>query len=172
MSMNKWIISLRDLKVAIIEEIQCLVQEVKTIQSSLNSSQHLPIPPVPQLQPNEVPEKKFQYDNEMLLKFKQDEDARAKQKEAAIPDATSTDSAALGGFGGGFLHNPSAKELDLVGRATSIKSMKMASVTVSAVPKAFEIEQVEPTEMELEIAKREEIKNVYLQEHLIKRVRE
>nr|XP_034970286.1 cilia- and flagella-associated protein 44 isoform X2 [Zootoca vivipara] len=72
LEMNKWIVSLRDLKVAIIEEIQCVVQELKKIQSSLHPSQHVPVPPIPQLLPEETPEKQFQYDSERLMKFKRD----------------------------------------------------------------------------------------------------
>ncbi|XP_075762751.1 cilia- and flagella-associated protein 44 isoform X2 [Pelodiscus sinensis] len=78
LNMNKWIISLRDLKVAIIEEINCLVQELKSIQSALNASEQLPIPPIPQLHPEETPEKKFQYDNNILLKFQQEQETKAK----------------------------------------------------------------------------------------------
>lgn len=167
--MNKWIISLRDLKVAIIEEIQCLVQELKTIQSSLHPFKHLPIPPVPQLHPDETPEKRFQYDNETLLKFKNEQEAKAQLKKSV---ASSEGGGSLAGFGSRFLHTPSMKEMELVTRGTSLKTMKTASATSAATPKSFEIEQAEPTEMELEIMKRDEISNIYLQESLIKRVRE
>ncbi|XP_054829046.1 cilia- and flagella-associated protein 44 isoform X2 [Eublepharis macularius] len=167
--MNKWIISLRDLKVAIIEEIQCLVQELKTIQSSLHPSKHLPIPPVPQLHPEETPEKRFQYDHETLLKFKHDQEAQAKLKESV---ASSEGGGSIGMFGSGFLHTPSLKEMEIIARGVSMKTMKIASTTAAATPKSFEIERAEPTELELEIAKREEIKNVYLQESLIKRIHE
>ncbi|XP_077198104.1 cilia- and flagella-associated protein 44 isoform X2 [Paroedura picta] len=169
LSMNKWIISLRDLKVAIIEEIQCLVQELKTIQSSLHPSKHLPIPPVPQLHPDETPEKRFQYDSEILLKFKQDQEARALlKKSVTISEAGGS----VGGFGSGFLHTLSTKEIEIVMRGSSMKTLKAASAIVPSAPKAPEIERAEPTEMELEIAKRNEIRNVYLQESLIKRIQE
>uniref|UniRef100_A0A8D0G0V4 Cilia- and flagella-associated protein 44 n=1 Tax=Sphenodon punctatus TaxID=8508 RepID=A0A8D0G0V4_SPHPU len=161
--MNKWIISLRDLKVAIIEEIQCLVQEVKVIQSSLHVSNHLHIPLIPPLHPEEIPEKKFQYDNEILLKFKHEQEAKAKLAEQVEK------AAGLGTFGGGFFHAP-LKEMDTPTQALSAKSMRIASSVVSVTQKTFETETAEPTEIELEIAKREEIKNIYLQESLIKRV--
>nr|XP_056714145.1 cilia- and flagella-associated protein 44 [Euleptes europaea] len=169
LSMNKWIISLRDLKAAIIEEIQCLVQELKTVQSSLHPSKHLPIPPVPQLHPDETPEKRFQYDSEILLKFKHEEEAKAKLKKSV---AISDSGGSTAGFGGGFLHTPSLKEIAMLTRCVSMKTMRATSTTAAAIPKLFEIEQAEPTEMELEIAKREEIRNVYLQERLIKRIHE
>ncbi|XP_048348373.1 cilia- and flagella-associated protein 44 [Sphaerodactylus townsendi] len=167
--MNKWIISLRDLKVAIIEEIQCLVQELKTIQSSLNPSKHLPIPPVPQLHRDETPEKRFQYDRETLLKFKQEQEVKAKRRKSV---ALSEGSVSGGGFGGGFLHSPSVKEADVISRCVSVKAIKATIAAVAAISKPVEVERAEPTEMELEIAKREEIQNVYLQERLIKRINE
>ncbi|KAJ6662253.1 hypothetical protein lerEdw1_012416 [Lerista edwardsae] len=169
MDMNKWIISLRDLKVAIIEEIQCVVQELRTIQCSLHPSKHLPIPPIPRLHPDEVPEKKFQYDCEMLFKFKQELEDRAKAKETMLETPSAE---GIGGFGGGFLHVASAKELDVVARVLSVKCAKISSGVGVPSSKTFEIEQAEPTEMELEIARREEIRNIHLQENLIKRIQE
>ncbi|XP_060090627.1 cilia- and flagella-associated protein 44 [Heteronotia binoei] len=169
LSMNKWIISLRDLKVAITEEIQCLVQELKTIQSSLHPSKHLPIPLVPQLHSDETPEKRFQYDSEILMKFKQEQEARAQLKKSV---ASSEGAASVAGFGSGFLHTPSAKEIEMTMRGPSMKTIKTISATAAATPKPFEIERAEPTEMELEIAKRDEIRNVHLQESLIKRIHE
>lgn len=168
MSMNKWIISLRDLKVAIIEEIQCVVQELRTIQSSLHPSKHLPIPPIPGLHPDEVPEKKFQYDSELLLKFKQELEERAKAID--IPQTTSGES--IGGFGGGFLHVSSAKEFDVVSRSFSVKYTKEIAGINAVSLKAFKMDLIEPTELEIEITKREEIRNIYLQEKLIKRINE
>ncbi|KAM6447444.1 cilia- and flagella-associated protein 44 isoform 1-T1 [Liasis olivaceus] len=169
-TMNKWIVSLRDLKVAIIEEIQCVVQELKAIQSSLDPSKHLPIPPVPQLLPEETPEKHFQYDRDMLLKFKQEAEDQEKLKKS-MSLIRSVESANIGGFGGGFLHVSSTKEID-TGRALSLKPGRSPSGITVVSHKIFEIERVEPTDLELEITQREEIRNVHLQETLIKRIDE
>ncbi|KAG8136767.1 hypothetical protein E2320_005324 [Naja naja] len=168
--MNKWIVSLRDLKVAIIEEIQCVVQELKAIQSSLDPSKHLSIPSVPNLLPEETPEKHFQYDYNMLLKFKQEAEVQEKLKKIAssIP---SIESGSLGGFGGGFLHSPSFKEIES-GRIATLRPGRLPSGTSEAPPKIFEIQQAEPTDLELQIRQREEIRNVHLQETLIKRIDE
>lgn len=169
LTMNKWIVSLRDLKVAIIEEIQCVVQELKAIQSSLDPSKHLPIPSVPQLLPEETPEKHFQYDHDILLKFKQEAEDQEKFKKIAssIP---SIESGSLGGFGGGFLHSPSIKEVES-GRIATLRPRRLPSGVSEQPPKIFEIQQAESTDLELEIRQREEIRNVHLQETLIKRVR-
>uniref|UniRef100_A0A8D2LTQ5 Cilia- and flagella-associated protein 44 n=1 Tax=Varanus komodoensis TaxID=61221 RepID=A0A8D2LTQ5_VARKO len=170
LTMNKWIVSLRDLKVAIIEEIQCVVQELRTIQSSLHPSKQVPVPPIPQLLPEETPEKYFQYDCEVLLKFKQELEDRVKLKET-VSGIPSAEAGNLGGFGGGFLHTASVKELDIT-RAISLKSMKMSSGVAASTPKSFEIDRGETTELELEIKRREEIRSIYMQGTLIKRIDE
>ncbi|KAH0625031.1 hypothetical protein JD844_033049 [Phrynosoma platyrhinos] len=171
--MNKWIVGLRDLKVAIIEEIQCVVQELKTIQSSLPQSQQLPVPVVPQLLPEETPENNFQYDSGMLFKFRQELEEQGLKVKETVPVVPSAEAGGLGGFGGGFLHTTSVKEMESFTRGTSLKSLKTGSGTATVVPvKSFELELTEPTELELEIKQREEIRNVYMQETLIKRIDE
>ncbi|XP_064376544.1 cilia- and flagella-associated protein 44 isoform X6 [Dromaius novaehollandiae] len=163
-NMNKQIMSLRDLKVSIIDEIKCLVQELKSIQAALDLSEQLPLPPIPQLHPDEVPEKKFQFDSDILLKFKHEQEAKAKLQEQL------EGSPSFGVFRERFLHGPSLRETEPVTRAASVRSMKIVSSVVTEQPKVFEIEKAEPTETELEILKREKIRNIYLQETLIKRI--
>ncbi|NWX51360.1 CFA44 protein, partial [Steatornis caripensis] len=163
-NMNKEIMSLRDLKVSIIDEIKCLVQELKSIQAALDLSERLPLPPIPQLHPDEVPEKKFEYDSDILLKFKEEQVAKAKLQEQLEGSPSSH------AFRHGFLHVPSIKETDPSAQAAGAHPMKIASSVVIEQQKVFEIERAEPTEMELEILKREKIKNLYLQETLIKKV--
>ncbi|XP_074839653.1 cilia- and flagella-associated protein 44 [Carettochelys insculpta] len=166
LTMNKWIISLRDLKVAINEEINCLVQELKSIQSALDASELLPIPPIPQLHPEETPEKKFQYDDKILLEFQQEQGTKDRLSEQ-VEEVSS-----FAVFGAKFLPAPSLKEMELLSRGSSMKLMRTASSVTPVQPKVIEIGKAEPTQMELEILKREKIKNIYLQEILIKRINE
>ncbi|NXN47529.1 CFA44 protein, partial [Rhinoptilus africanus] len=163
-NMNKEIMSLRDLKASIIDEIKCLVQELKSIQATLDLSEHLPLPLIPQLHPDEVPEKKFEYDSDILLKFKEEQEAKAKLQEQMEESPSSH------ALRHGFLRAPSIKEIDPVAQVAGAHPMKAASSTVTEQQKVFEIEKAEPTEMELEILKREKIKNLYLQETLIKKI--
>ncbi|NXC52922.1 CFA44 protein, partial [Aleadryas rufinucha] len=157
-NMNKEIVSLRDLKVSIIDEIKGLVKELKSIQASLDLSEHLPIPPIPQLHPDEVPEKVIEYNSDVLLKFKEEQEATAKLKEPLEGCPSSR------AFRHVFLQTPPVEEGDPVAQAGD------ASAVVTEEQKAFEMEKAEPTEMELEILKREKIKNLYLQETLIKKI--
>ncbi|XP_005674985.2 PREDICTED: cilia- and flagella-associated protein 44 [Capra hircus] len=166
MHMNKSIISLRDLKVAVIEEIQCLVQELKNIQSTLPIFKHLPIPQVPQIYPEEVPEKRFQYDDETLLAFKQQQLVKSQDGKAHQVGQT-----AFAGSAGGFLRLSSGKEGDLTTR-DSLSRASRASAFSLDLPKFIEFEKADPTDVELEIMKREEIKHVYMQQYLINRIKE
>ncbi|NXD43582.1 CFA44 protein, partial [Copsychus sechellarum] len=155
-NMNKEIVSLRDLKVSIIDEIKSLVKEVKSIQASLDISEHLPIPLIPQLHPDEVPEKIVEYNSDVLLKFKEEQEAKAKLTEPLEGCPSSR------AFRHVFHQTPPVEEGDPKAQAGD------ASAVVTE--EAFEMEKAEPTEMELEILKREKIKSLYLQETLIKKI--
>ena len=54
---NQRLLSLRDKKIKMIEEIRDLVAELQDVQSKLDPSIHKPIPPVPEMDPEEMPEK-------------------------------------------------------------------------------------------------------------------
>uniref|UniRef100_A0A2K6F7N6 Cilia- and flagella-associated protein 44 n=1 Tax=Propithecus coquereli TaxID=379532 RepID=A0A2K6F7N6_PROCO len=163
--MNKCILSLRDLKVAVIEEIQCLVQELKSIQSTLHSSKHIPIPQIPQIHPDEVPEKRFQYNEETLLNFKQEQMKKEDEKSPQVEQSGS------GGSGGGFLKLSSGKDGDLTTRDSLSRSSKPSGFSLD-IPKFLEFEKAETTDVELEIMRRDEIKHVYMQQYLVNRIKE
>ncbi|KAL1788714.1 cilia-and flagella-associated protein 44 isoform X1 [Sigmodon hispidus] len=165
--MNKCILSLRDLKLAVIEEIQCLVQELKNIQLSIPTSKHVPIPPVPQIYPEEVPERRFQYDEETLLRFKRKQQKRQGDKN----DSKQTGSSSTSGGGLGFLKLTSGKEGDLTTRDSLSRSSK-ASTFILDLPKSLEFEKTEPSDVELEIMKRDEVKHLYMQQYLCNRIKE
>ncbi|NWT53134.1 CFA44 protein, partial [Erythrocercus mccallii] len=158
MNMNKEIVSLRDLKVSTIDEIKSLVKEVKSIQASLDVSEHLPIPLIPQLHPDEVPEKIVEFNSDVLLKFKEEQEAKTKLKEPLEGCSSSR------AFRHVFYQTPPVEEGHPMAQAGD------ASAVVTEEQNAFEMEKAEPTEMELEILKREKIKNLYLQETLIKKI--
>lgn len=156
--------SLRDLKVSVIDEIKCLVEELKSVQAALDLSERVALPLIPQLHPDEVPEKKFQYDSDILLKFKEEQEAKAKLQKQLEGSASSQ------ALSHGFRRASSIKEIDPMAQAAGAHLMKRGSSLVTEQQQAFEIEKTEPTEMELEILKRKKIKSLYLQETLIKKV--
>ncbi|NWT72000.1 CFA44 protein, partial [Prunella himalayana] len=157
-NMNEEIVSLRDLKVSTIDEIKSLVKEVKSIQANLDVSEHLPVPLIPHLHPDEVPEKIVEFNSEVLLKFKEEQEAQAELKEPleACPSSRA--------FRHVFLQTPPVEEDGPMAQAGD------ASAVVTEQQEDFDMEDAEPTEIELEILKREKIKNLYLQETLIKKI--
>lgn len=161
-NMNKQIMSLRDFKVSIIEEIKCLLQELKSVQAALDLSERLPLPLIPQLHPDEVPEKRFEYDHDILLKFKEKQAAKATLQEQLEESPSS------GAFGHSF--KSSYKKTGSLQQTASSPTMKRSSSVVTEQQKIFVIEKAEPTEIELEILKKEKIKNLYLQKTLINKV--
>ncbi|XP_063126741.1 cilia- and flagella-associated protein 44 isoform X1 [Rattus norvegicus] len=167
--MNKCILSLRDLKLAVIEEIQCLVQELKTIQSSIPPAKHMTIPQVPQIYPEEVPERRFQYDEETLLRFKRKQQKQRQDDKSSNSSKQSGSGASTGG-GLGFLKLSSGKEGDLTTRDSLSRSSK--AFAFLELPKATEFEKAEPGDVELEIMKRDEVKHLYMQQFLCNRIKE
>ncbi|KAK2509204.1 hypothetical protein MC885_003405 [Smutsia gigantea] len=163
--MNKCILSLRDLKVAVIEEIQCLVQELKNIQSTLPVSKHVPIPQIPQIHPEEISEKRFQYDEETLLAFRRQQMKSEDEKDPQVEQVASS------GLRGGFLRLSSGKDGDLTTRDSLSRSSKASTFSLDT-PKFTEFEKAEPTDVELEIMKRDEIKHLYIQQYLTRRIKE
>nr|XP_033799273.1 cilia- and flagella-associated protein 44 isoform X2 [Geotrypetes seraphini] len=165
--MNRKIIVLRDFKVSTIEEIKRLVQEVKKIQSTLDVIKHLPIPTIPYMLPEEMPEKKFQYENETLFKFKLEQELKLKAQ------SSSEKQDGFGGFGG-FSGYPLAQKL--ADRRSRI-SLRSVSVIRQFSKRSYteETPQIEEdsmmsTELEVEIQKIEEIKNLYMQKCFINKI--
>uniref|UniRef100_A0A8C2YF38 Cilia- and flagella-associated protein 44 n=1 Tax=Coturnix japonica TaxID=93934 RepID=A0A8C2YF38_COTJA len=161
-NMNKQIMSLRDLKVSTIEEIKCLLQELKSVQAALDLSEHLPLPPIPQLHPDEVPEKRFEYDRDILLKFKEEQAAKAELSDQSgqspLPGAYRRSS------------KSSSKENGSLQETASSDTITRLSSAIMEQQKILVIGKAEPTGIELEILKKEKIKNLYLQETLINKI--
>ncbi|XP_006864267.1 PREDICTED: WD repeat-containing protein 52-like [Chrysochloris asiatica] len=166
MQMNRSILSLRDLKVAVIEEIQCLVQELRSIQSTLHVSQHIPIPQIPEIHPEEVPEKRFQYDEETLLDFK-----RQQMKVQEEKYHSHMEQSGYVGIGGRLLKLSSGKDVDSTTRESLSRSSKASTFSLD-IPRSLEFEKTEPTDIEIEIAKRDEVKHLYMQQYLANRIKE
>lgn len=162
-STNRSIMALRDLKLETIENMKSLVREVRFIQEALEPSKHLPIPRVPTLLPDETPEKKFQYDGETLRKFQQERETRVQARPAMVE----------GGFGGfdsfGGKPQAAAKQSESHSRPSTTSTVRSHRIVSS---KRRNVQSVELSDLEREAAQREEIKDLYMQENLIKQVTE
>ncbi|XP_053313360.1 cilia- and flagella-associated protein 44 [Spea bombifrons] len=156
-AMNLAILALRDFKADTIKEIQKLTEEVKLTQSRLEPTKRLAVPPVPRMLPDEVPENKFRYDSETLQRFQLEQENKSKRplKEEAF-----------GGFGGfGGETNTALNE----GETRSLPSSRSTRGGSAACGSAQEEEK---SELEKEIARIDEIRNMYEQQNLIKKINE
>ena len=67
---NKKLIALRDKKVSLIVEMKQLVGELEDVQGKLSESEHLPVPNIPEMLAEELPETETKYTNETLVMFR------------------------------------------------------------------------------------------------------
>jgi len=75
------------------------VDKIKDLQTKLHRSYHKPLPTVPTIHSDEMPEKRMEYTREILIKFKEEEKTRAEAEKKAA--AGMGDGGFFGGFGGG-----------------------------------------------------------------------
>ncbi|CAG5122902.1 unnamed protein product, partial [Candidula unifasciata] len=82
---NKRLLALRDKKVRLIAEIRDIMNQLHDIQTKLDPEHHLPIPVIPDMQPDEMPEKMLEFTRDSLKKFKAEYEQ--KKKQAHLLDA-------------------------------------------------------------------------------------
>ncbi|KAM3935997.1 cilia- and flagella-associated protein 44 [Leptodactylus fuscus] len=160
-SMNRSIMALRDLKLETIEKMKTLVQEVRVIQEALDPSKHLPVPRVPSMLPDETPEKKFQYDSETLHKFQMEQKSQAQAR-------STMEEGGFGGFGSfGGKQQIAAKQSEPHSRPSTTSTVRSYRIASS---QRRHVQNTETSGLEKEAEQREEIKNLYRQENLIKQI--
>uniref|UniRef100_A0A8C5M7X7 Cilia- and flagella-associated protein 44 n=1 Tax=Leptobrachium leishanense TaxID=445787 RepID=A0A8C5M7X7_9ANUR len=158
-AINLRILSLRDFKMNTIKEIQRLVEELTLVQSTLDSSMHLPVPLVPSMLPDEVPEKRFQFTSETLVKFKL-------EQESKVLGPGPSQQSGFGGFG-------SEKTSSVMQEETPFQPYPIYEPVEKGSRTSIRLTQSQETErsdLEKEIMQMEEIKNIYNQEKLIQKV--
>lgn len=69
---NKNLLTLRDKKIVIIDEIKKLIIELEDVQGKLPEDMHVSIPDIPVIKPEEQPEKSTTYTQETLITFRKD----------------------------------------------------------------------------------------------------
>ncbi|XP_057301359.1 cilia- and flagella-associated protein 44-like isoform X2 [Hydractinia symbiolongicarpus] len=69
---NDRLLKLRDRKIATIQQIKDLTEELEVVQSHLPETNHKLVPDVPSMKPDELPEKNLEYTTETLMKFRTD----------------------------------------------------------------------------------------------------
>ncbi|KAH9503836.1 Cilia- and flagella-associated protein 44 [Bulinus truncatus] len=181
---NVRLLALRDKKIQVINEIKNIVAQLKEIHSHLDPERHLPVPDVPELSVEEMPEKSLEYDREILLKFKVEYEIKQRH---ATTDGGQTSAGNVGGFGFGFgggntvsqEKNGLDAEMEENETATAPTQTVKQTVKVSAKEKENEVdsnkvaeekEEDTSTELEKELQRIEQIRLAYEQSQLIQHI--
>ncbi|XP_019642802.1 PREDICTED: cilia- and flagella-associated protein 44-like isoform X3 [Branchiostoma belcheri] len=160
---NRRVYALRQEKIGVIEEIQQHVTALEALQTKLAPSKRKGLPPVPQLLPDEQPEKQMEYDRASLLKFKKDLAAR----EAAALKGTDS-SGGFGGFGGfGGGGKAPEKQAEAAPQASpppesdANKQATVSPTTAAAQESQWQAGQEDLTPLEVQLRNAEEIRLLY-----------
>eukprot|EP00105_Crassostrea_gigas_P043284 XP_019927432.1 PREDICTED: cilia- and flagella-associated protein 44-like isoform X1 [Crassostrea gigas] len=155
---NLRLLKIRDKKLSVIEEIRELVANLEDVQSHLARDKHKKIPPIPRMYPDEMPEKKLEYTRDTLLAFKKEMEIKEKEAKGG--------GGSFGGFGG-FGNTDTAK--DKGGSPTPKPSTIMSE---SKGGEGEELIEFDTSPLEMEMKEAMEIKLIYDQDRLLKRIEE
>ncbi|XP_074652110.1 cilia- and flagella-associated protein 44-like isoform X2 [Tubulanus polymorphus] len=156
---NQQLLSLRDKKIRIIDEIKQLVDKLQVVQSKLPETERRPVPSIPKMHPDELPEKKLEYTKDMLLKFKKEMEEKALQELKT------------GGFGANQFAAPKREA------TTPASPLPLFRQQTSASAPAEENDDdddedadIGPSSLEIQLQKVEEIKLMYERDRLLTRI--
>ncbi|XP_062376877.1 cilia- and flagella-associated protein 44 [Sardina pilchardus] len=162
MEMNARVMELRDGKVALLASLHSLLHRLRDVQRRLPASERRPLPALPALLPEETPEKKLRYTRTTLRRYGallKDREARHGGGGGADEEEEGDDLLAeLGKEGQG-------EEEEEEERKGSGGSRQTGEGEVGG-----EEEQEMETELEEEMRRVEEIKNLYLQDSLLQEI--
>ncbi|KAK3107710.1 hypothetical protein FSP39_020546 [Pinctada imbricata] len=154
---NLRLLKLRDVKINVIEEIRDLVSQLHETQTKLDAGKHKSIPPVPEMHPEEMPEKVLEYTRDTLIAFKKDMETKGKKGASSF--------GGFGGFGGGEAPTKTASP---VPKASTHPSQ--ATRTGEDGEEDLVDEELSP--LEIQLKEEEEIRLVYDQDRLLTRIEE
>lgn len=92
---NHSFLALRDKKIKIIKELKEVVAELEEVQRKIDPHSRRTIPKIPEMMPDECPEKRLEYTREQLLEFKKQLDEKVHRGDQG------GEFGGFGGFGGG-----------------------------------------------------------------------
>ncbi|KAK9532789.1 hypothetical protein VZT92_010157 [Zoarces viviparus] len=155
--MNQRIVALRDSKVLLVSQLKAQAQQVQKVQQRLAAHLHRPPPALPAMLPEETPEKKLQYSNATLQRYRvlREQCFQTIELEAATRLLEQLEK----GVGG--------EEEE--GGEEGTPSLSASSVSREEEEMAEE-EGVELSELEKEFRKEEEIRLLYEQDCLLKQM--
>ncbi|KAF6034679.1 hypothetical protein EB796_007012 [Bugula neritina] len=158
---NKRVLSLRDRKMGIIEQITQYVAELNDIKAQLGEEKCKAIPPVPIMHPEELPERKMEYTKESLLEFK------TEMERQAILAKTGGNQGAFGGFGGGGGTEKDKK------KDTHKSAEKDSTITADdSLDTLLDARANIPSPLEIQMKMAQEIRLMYQQDRLLSKIEE
>ncbi|XP_041923604.1 cilia- and flagella-associated protein 44 isoform X1 [Alosa sapidissima] len=161
MEMNTRVMDLRDSKVALLASLRSLLHRLQEVQERLPASKRQPLPSLPTLLPEETPEKKLRYTRDTLRRY----DALLKAREVQRRGG--------GGADEGEEGDPLLTELGKEGQREEEEEERKESGRTRQTGEeevGGEEEQEMETELEKEMRRVEEIKNLDLQDSLLQEI--
>lgn len=134
---NDRVLLLRQTKIETIQRIEYLVQQLENVHEHLQVDEIKDIPAVPTMDEEEVPEKKYEYDEEKLMNFKQEWEER--KKKAGLPEGTGMAAA-------GFVQPPS-KPVRLLTPQTTPKREMTRTETITPSEFFYDIQTTDESQL-------------------------
>ncbi|XP_031554688.1 cilia- and flagella-associated protein 44-like isoform X2 [Actinia tenebrosa] len=173
---NQNFLALRNKKIAIIKEAKENIIKIEEMQKKIELHARRPIPKVPEMRPDEQPERRLEYTRERLLEFKKE----LLTKQDGHGEESGGGFGGFGGFGGGGeagkqggQSKPGTQARDRSVSSVSVHSggrpkSSLSGPTDKGTPEPL-LEEVpeEPSPLELQIQQEEQIKLQYEQDVLI-----
>ncbi|XP_067037270.1 cilia- and flagella-associated protein 44-like isoform X2 [Acropora muricata] len=183
---NQSFLALREKKIEIIKEMKETVSKLEEVQRKIDPYSKRAIPKIPEMMPDECPEKRLEYTHEKLLEFKKQMDEKVGQGHS---DEHGGGLGGFGGFGGGGGGTEPSKHAPHHGSkpGTQQRDRSLSSVSVhsSGRPKSSlstltdkgtpepAIEEVseEPSPLEQQMQYEEQVRLQYEQDVLIDKIK-
>ncbi|XP_068733143.1 cilia- and flagella-associated protein 44-like isoform X1 [Montipora capricornis] len=179
---NQSFLALREKKIKIIREMKETVAKLEEVQRKIDPYSKRPIPKIPEMMPDECPEKRLEYTRERLLEFKKQLDEKVGEGHS---DEHGGGFGGFGGFGGGGTepskHVPHGNKPGTQPRDRSISSVSvhssgrpkssLSTLTDKGTPEP-PIEEVseEPSPLEQQLQYEEQMRLQYEQDVLIDKI--
>jgi WD40 repeat protein len=170
-SFNQKLLALRDRKIKLVDKIREWIKELNEIQHRLPEFLHKPIPAVPELKHEEIPEKELEYTKETLLKFKKDFKAREKAQRQAANEGGE----GFGGFGGFGGEGNEEEDESTSSSLTSVENTKKDQPTDANAPSNDDLPSSlssSLTDLEKLLAQEEEIELTHKRDSILRDMEE
>ncbi|XP_052805423.1 cilia- and flagella-associated protein 44-like isoform X2 [Mya arenaria] len=167
---NQRLLAMRDKKIRMIEEIRDLTSELEGVHAKLSADLMKPVPPVPEMHPDEMPEKKLEYTRETLISFKKQLADQSSQEKKGGGEGGGF--GGFGGFGGGGAADKKADAGRTTPTLTQKQSTSVSTVRGQDEPDTPDDVEEELSPLEIQLREAEVVRLSYEQDRLLNRIHE